>query len=61
MVLYGRAIAQRIKGTLGTMALVVQTGTMLLVAVIGALAMWQQGIALADVRAAGVNESVRGQ
>ena len=43
------------------MALVVQTGTMLLVAVIGALAMWQQGIALADVRAAGVNESVRGQ
>ena len=41
------------------MALVVQSGAMLSVAAIGALAMWQQGIALAQVRAAEGDGSVR--
>ncbi|MEO7852389.1 MAG: lysylphosphatidylglycerol synthase transmembrane domain-containing protein [Rubrivivax sp.] len=41
------------------MALVVQTGSMLVVAASGALAMWQQGIALAQVRAAEGDGSVR--
>ena len=41
------------------MALVVQSGAMVIVALIGALAMWHQGIALADVRAAKGDGSVR--
>ena len=41
------------------MALVVQTGAMLTVGVIGALSMWLQGIALAHVRAAEADGSVR--
>ena len=41
------------------MALVVQSGAMLTVALIGALSMWIQGIALAEVRAAEGGASVR--
>lgn len=41
------------------MALVVQSGAMLMIAMIGALAMWHQGIALAEVRAAKGDGSVR--
>lgn len=41
------------------MALVVQTGTLLSIGVIGALAMWQQGIALAEVRAADGDRGAR--
>ena len=42
------------------MALVVQSGAMLTVALIGALSMWLQGVALAEVRAAEGGTSVRG-
>lgn len=41
------------------MALVVQTATLLSIGAIGALAMWQQGIALAEVRAAESDSTAR--